>query len=257
MYMPLVQALAVAAFVSSVKAASLTPGMQVNEAQARSPIHRRDIGGSCSSDYDYSTFTCPVSSDNCHAGYHANAFYQDVQCNCVCDQNNSRRRGIEQAEPHSQEERIVAKKVEVRDSNPIHRRDIGGSCSSDYDYWTLTCPVDSDNCLAGYHANAFYQDGQCNCVCDQNDSRRRGAKSKGRSKVKTVMRHVQDEKAIAKTIDIKDGSSIHRRDLGGSCSSDYDYWTLTCPVDSDNCLAGYHANAFYQDGQCNCVCDQD
>eukprot|EP00121_Abeoforma_whisleri_P002002 Awhi_evm2s1791 len=100
------------------------------------------------------------------------------------------------------------------------------------------CPVDSDNCLAGYHARAFYHDEQCDCVCVKNGSRRRGIKA-------NPIKRGEGNKVAENKI------GIGRRDIGGSCSSDYDNWTLTCPVDShnDNCYAGYHANAFYQDGQ--------
>eukprot|EP00121_Abeoforma_whisleri_P008784 Awhi_evm1s8067 len=239
----------VSLFSSGIKAASLASGQsqQVNafphyNSNSMS-IHRRDLGGSCSSDYDYWTLTCPVKSNDCRSGYRANAFYQGGECNCVCDQNDSRRRApaVKTGPKPVQETIDAAKAITFR-----HRRDLGGSCSSDYDYWALTCPVKSNDCLSGYHANAFYQDGQCNCVCDQNSSRRRDPE------VNTGSKRRQKTLDTAKVITLRD-----RRAVGGSCSSNYDYWTLSCPVDSDNCLPGYHPNAHYDDGQCDCTCEKD
>eukprot|EP00121_Abeoforma_whisleri_P010764 Awhi_evm1s9925 len=233
----------VASFNSGIKAASLASGNGQDKANAlphyylnSMSIHRRDLGGSCSSDYDYWTLTCPVKSNDCLSGYHANAFYQDGECNCVCDQNSSRRRDTDvKTGPKPIQRSVDNAKVTFRD-----RRDLGGSCSSDYDYWSFTCPVKTNNCLSGYHANAFYQDGQCNCVCDQNGSRRR------EPEVKIGLKRPQE------TLDLR-----NRRGIGGSCSSNYDYWTLSCPVDSDNCLPGYHPNAHYDDSQCDCACVKD
>eukprot|EP00121_Abeoforma_whisleri_P004366 Awhi_evm1s3945 len=76
-----------------------------------------------------------------------------------------------------------------------------------------------------YQANAFYQDGECNCVCDQDDSRRR------HPAVKTGPKPVHETLDTAKVI-----TSFDRRDLGESCSNDYDYWTLTCPLKSNDYL---------------------
>eukprot|EP00121_Abeoforma_whisleri_P011666 Awhi_evm1s10768 len=239
-------------FSSSITAASFVSDQDKVNVYSRSrsnliSIQRRDRGGSCSSDYNYWTLTCPVTSNNCLSDYQANAFYQDGECDCVCNQNGSGRRDPDVkfgTKPLQDLETIdAAKVIAFRD-----RRDLGGSCSSDYDYWTFTCPVKSNNCLSGYHANAFYQDGKCNCVCDQNISRRRDPE------VKNGLKRRPKPLNALKKISLRD-----RRAIGGSCSSNYDYWTLSCPVDSDNCLPGYHPNAHYDidDSQCNCECEKN
>ncbi|KNC77059.1 hypothetical protein SARC_10473 [Sphaeroforma arctica JP610] len=122
------------------------------------PINRRDIGGTCSSDYSYFNLDCPVTTNNCEEGFNANAFYQNFECICVCRRDERR------------EASVTPALAEVANSvQPIQaptRRDNGGSCSSDYNYWGVDSPVDSDNCSQGYHASASYDYGHSECTCE-------------------------------------------------------------------------------------------
>eukprot|EP00121_Abeoforma_whisleri_P012092 Awhi_evm1s11161 len=200
----------------------------------KSLVRRDNDPGSCSSHYSWFGADCPVNHDDCNEGYHANAFYQNSECKCVCLRNGRREVPADIGiVDHRKPETNV-----VKSSNLVRRDNDPGSCSSHYSWYGADCPVNHDDCNEGYHANAFYQSSECKCVCLRN----------GRREFSTdTGNYRKPEKKVVKTLARRDNDP-------GSCSSHYNWSGADCPVNHDDCNEGYHANAFYQSSEYKCVC---